>query len=176
MSKVRRPTDLRYHAVVRSRCGVTLIETLMVIALLAASATIGAWKVRQNHGVSGNLRHTANMIAAHFESSRHHAMDHQCDVVVQRREIRRIDAQNQTVFETELGFTPGGGPLGGGAATTWVRTLDNNRIRGPARFTIFADGTLRSPVQWSVRRNPDVGMEATVAFHPVHGTTTVTLP
>lgn len=75
-----------------NRNGVTLMEVLLVIMILAASATIGAFRVSGDHGVGRETRAASDQIVELLRTARMTALAKQSTVTLRRRYVPRQQA------------------------------------------------------------------------------------
>jgi Tfp pilus assembly protein FimT len=135
------------------RIGVTLIETLMVISLLAAAAVAssilldGEWVARR--GVTAVTNDVANSLI----TARNTAITNQATVRVQRSRRSGVE---------QLLITEDAGPFR--SNKSWIVELgDNARIRGvPREIQFTPTGTANRSLTWSIRQSRSSG-EVSVA-------------
>jgi len=132
----------------QTRSGVTLIETIMVIALLAAAAVTssffldGEWVARR--GVTAATNDVANSLI----TARNTAIINQATVRV-RRDRRR---GNERLLITE-----DAGPFR--TSKSWIVELGNQvRLRGrPAEIQFTPTGTANSNLTWNITQSQTSG-------------------
>ena len=146
------------------RTGVTLIETILVLTLLAAASATGLilfdgqWSTRRN--VTSATCDVANSLM----TARNTAVNSQAVVRVRR------DNRNGTA---KLLITEQTGPYRDGRS--WTFDLGSDvRLRGrPSEFQFRPDGTANRNVSWTVARS---GVSGQIEVAPVTGIITRTKP
>lgn len=141
----------------RTRTGVTLIETIMVVTLLAIAAVTsvimldGTWHTRR-------VATTAtNDVANSLTTARNTAITNQATVAVRRMTSGGID---------HLLITEYAGPFR--ESKSWVVELGPEvEVRGsPSEIQFAATGTSNERLQWTVVNGKSTG---TVTVHPASG-------
>ena len=146
------------------RCGVTLIETIMVVALLAAAAVTssvlldGEWVARRSVTV------VTNDVANSLITARNTAITNQAIVRVRRQRSRGSE---------QLLITEDAGPFRDNHR--WVVELGNDvRLQGsPNEIQFSPTGTANRSLTWSIRQSRSSG-EVSVA--PASGQVNRRLP
>ena len=146
------------------RDGVTLIETVMVIIILAAAAVgssfllDGQWTARR--GVTSVTHDVANTLRL----ARNTAITNQSTVRVERQ--RRAGAEQLVIHEDAGPFRP---------AKSWTVELGNDaRLLGSPRRIVFSPtGTADRNLTWQITRSRTSGQ---VTVSPTSGRVSRTLP
>ena len=146
------------------RIGVTMIETIMVIALLAAAAVAssilldGEWVARRA------VTAVTNDVANSFITARNSAITNQATVRVRRLRQRGVE---------QLMITEDAGPFRNNKS--WIVDLgDDVRLGGsPTEIQFTPTGTANRSLTWSIRQSRSSG-EASVA--PASGQVNRRLP
>jgi Tfp pilus assembly protein FimT len=146
------------------RPGVSLIETIMVIALLAAAAVAssilmdGQWIARRT------VTSTTNEVANSLILARNTAITNQAIVRVRRSRSRGVE---------RLLFTEDAGPFR--TTKTWVVDLGSEvRLRGtPAEIRFMPTGTANRGLSWTITQSRSSGQ---VAVAPASGQVSRRLP
>ena len=138
----------------RQRAGVTLIETIMVVTLLAAAAVTssilldGQWVARRS------VTAVTNDIANSLITARSTAITNQATVRVRR--LRRGGVEQLLISEDAGPFRPG---------KSWVIELGSDvRLRGGPRVIRFSPtGTANRSLTWSIRQSRSSGQVSVAA-------------
>jgi Tfp pilus assembly protein FimT len=132
----------------QKRSGVTLVEALMVIMVLAAAATIGAFRASPNQGISQEIEATAELIGQTLRVARNLSIQKQTDVVV----THRFQAASRVGGQTKPAH--------------WV--METREMPGPMPRLVQRTGTVRAPMQMNVSISSAIELQGdfeTVTFH-----------
>ena len=148
----------------RLRSGVTLIEAIMVITLLAAAGTISLYRFDRQWMARRNVTAVTNDVANSLITARNTAISSQSTVRVRRARVRGVE---------QLRITEEPGPLRNGRS--WTFDLGNNaRVSGrPREIRFRPDGSSNRRLAWRVRRSRTRGQ---VQVAPGNGQITRVLP
>ncbi|MEM9825659.1 MAG: prepilin-type N-terminal cleavage/methylation domain-containing protein [Planctomycetota bacterium] len=144
-----------------SRRGVTLIEVILVITVLAAAATIGAVRVSGDFGGQREVDGCTNLLLQSARFARSAAIRNQATVVLS---TQRVDGEDALVILENAG------PLGPGRE---MRIPLSSRVRVNPRSAEFRmNGSARNQVEWTISASPSSGAsnpETTVRLNPITG-------
>jgi Tfp pilus assembly protein FimT len=131
----------------QKRNGVTLVEALMVIMVLATAATMGVFRASPDRGVSKEIQATAELIGQTLRVARNLAVQKQTDVVLSHRFQPPIRLAGQT------------------KPAHWV--METRELPGPMPSLVGRSGAVRAPMQMIVELSPAIELQGdfeTVTF------------
>lgn len=146
------------------RPGVTLIEAIMVITLLAAAAATGSIMFDGQWVAGRDVTAVTNDVANTLITARNSAITNQAVVRVRRQRRNGIE---------QLQMTQESGPFQG--EKNWTIQLGGaSRLRGgPREIRFTPTGTANRALQWTIRQSRSIGQ---VNVAPVNGEVTRRLP
>tara|TARA_R110002049_G_scaffold4601_5_gene32772 strand:- start:1073822 stop:1074325 length:504 start_codon:yes stop_codon:yes gene_type:complete len=146
------------------RCGVTMIEAILVVLILSGAAIASSFVLDSNWVANRTVRYLTIDVSQTLDLARNTAIANRCTVRVRRTRVNNVE---------QLEITEAAGPFRGEQRGIVVLG-DEIRLRvRPSEIVFAADGTVSRAATWTVTQGRVAGQ---IVVTPTTGQVTVRLP